>query len=546
VRQDRLNAYTSVIRSAILTQSRMNTPLLLVRLPAIGALGLATITCAAAPGPSPASVPSTTVNGPVAPVPKGLPTGATVGSDIAPPNASGASTDLSAWCEKYSCAVGADSAIAAALSALAAQGGGTLFVPPGSYCVWRPIVVSTDRIMLKGSGRSTILRPCTPAEGGARERSGPPRFVVQFSASNGGVSDLMLRCDGLPGTTTSALGLVPLASDPWNIEGNRFSGLRIEACNGNGIELQATKRLTVFNSFYDIFITYTGTAIRFDSSAGGSVNSNQFFAITVNNFVTTGFDIQGGRENTFFGCSLETVFGRSINIARGAEDNRFFGTTFDNGPSNGAESVDIVNDEPTSQFYASNTQPSRVSSKIGGTFIGLGAGDTQVGGYSYSSTDGVAKLNTVNGVRIQTNTSLDEGKTLTIGGGINGSLAVGPIVANERLMMPTLASFHAPAANWGPAATFMADGAGRGAIVLSSGFSASNRLGNSLLLSPIGLAATQSGLSSPAPVVIGGGSNIYTSWPGSGLVAKSPDGSKCAVIGIDNAGKLAARPVACP
>jgi hypothetical protein len=518
-------------------------PSLLVRAPAFGALGLAMSCGGIVRNPS-------TPSGNRLPPSTGDPTSASRAAPVmessvnpaAAPKVPGAWIDVNTWCAKYPCDTGADTAIDGALATLAASGGGTLFFPAGSYCVQRPIVVATDRIVLRGAGKATVLHPCTPTDGGPKERSGPPPFVIDFAASDGGVSDLTLRCDGIPGTVTSGLGVAPHGNDSRNIMGNIFSGLRIEACNANGIVLRAAKGLTVFNSFYDVFVTYSGTAIRFEPSAGGSINSNQFFAITVNNFVTTGIDIQGGRENTFFGCSFETVFGRAISIAKGSEDNRFFGTTFDNGP----DTIDIVNEEPTTQFYGANTGAARVSSKAGGTFVGLGDGGTNIGGYTYSSTDGVARLNTVGGVRIQTNSVLDEGKNLAIGGGADASLSVGPRLAHERLLMPTLASFHAPASNWGPSATFVADGSGRGALILSSGFSASNNLGNTLMLSPIGVSATQSGFGAPAPVVVGGGSNIYTSWPGSGLIAKSPDGSRCALIGIDNRGNLAAKPISCP
>ena len=455
--------------------------------------------------------------------------------------------DLGAWCERRSCAESADDAIAGALKALSDVGGGTLQLPAARYCVARPILVATDRITVRGSGKATVVESCLPSQQIAQ--AGAPGYLIQFSASEGGVQDITLACHNEPGMVTSALAVMPVGENRRLIHGDVFSGLRIEGCRGNGLEIRASSDgLTVFNVFRDIFITYTETGILLAAPAkGGSTNSNQFYSVTINNHVTTGIDIQAGASaNSFFGCSFETIYGRSVNISRGAEDNHFFGTVFDN-IAPGVPGLAVENAEPTTQFFGSVLIPGRIrDTGTMGSMVGTAGNDVRVGGYEYSSADGVVRLNSGGGVRLQTQLSMDPGKTLDVLGETNASLAVGGKVAPRRLGIPSLTLFHPPAANWGQAATFITDGVGRGVWIVSSGFDSEHALGTGLAISSTGLSATKAGTGAAAPVVIGGGSNLYTSTPGAGLVARSPDGTKCALIGVANDGKVGATIVPCP
>jgi hypothetical protein len=78
---------------------------------------------------------------------------------------------------------------------------------------------------------------------------------------------------------------------------------------------------------------------------------------------------------------------------------------------------------------------------------------------------------------------------------------------------------------------------GHGAIVGAS---------NSLVLGSINGVNVGIGTTTPTTRFQVAGGDLSAATAGKGLIVKSPDGTKCARIGIDNDGKLVAPPVACP
>ena len=54
------------------------------------------------------------------------------------------------------------------------------------------------------------------------------------------------------------------------------------------------------------------------------------------------------------------------------------------------------------------------------------------------------------------------------------------------------------------------------------------------------------GTQTPATPLHVAGGDVYASQAGSGVIAKSPDGTKCARIGIDDTGALSVSAIACP
>ncbi len=54
------------------------------------------------------------------------------------------------------------------------------------------------------------------------------------------------------------------------------------------------------------------------------------------------------------------------------------------------------------------------------------------------------------------------------------------------------------------------------------------------------------GTQTPATKLHVAGGDMHTSDAGAGLIVKSPDGTKCARIGIDNTGAIALTSVTCP
>lgn len=87
-------------------------------------------------------------------------------------------------------------AIQAAVDSL--HNGGMVYFPPGIYLT-NGVVVKKDYIRLVGVGRASILRAI-----------GNNEVIVRFSASNGGVEDMRLSCNGKIATT--GLGVMPVAT----------------------------------------------------------------------------------------------------------------------------------------------------------------------------------------------------------------------------------------------------------------------------------------------------------------------------------------------
>jgi hypothetical protein len=464
--------------------------------------------------------------------------------------------DVTAWGAAKDCSADAAGAIQAAIHSLAA--GGTVFFPPGTYCISQPIRVLNDNVLLRGSGKATILQPFGTT---------PPVSLIQFSASDGGVQELALNCANAPGQTTSGLAVIPASvtpSQPENQNRNRFSGLQIAGCGANAILLQAGPLVATngspaasgcwFNAFYDIHILYSGTAILFANPLGGcvgtgqnrvcpsSVNRNQFYSVVADGFVTNGVDIEAGATNTFYGCSFSGIAQSAISIAKsstvGADnnDNRFFGTSFE------ANGTDVDNSNLYTHFFGSPIDLAKVRGAAPiATILGQADAERFVG-YDYKSTDGVARWSTVGGVEFQTSVSVDSGKTCSIGGGTtHDSLAVGPPVSAASLGVSSLASFAAPDSNWGFASTFVADGVGRGVEIVSQDYDVNNA-GSALAVGPTGIIAYQNGDAfAPLKVL---SSSLYLTNAGSGLIQRSPNGT-CWQLAVSDTGAVSATKVAC-
>ena len=104
--------------------------------------------------------------------------------------------------------------------------------------------------------------------------------------------------------------------------------------------------------------------------------------------------------------------------------------------------------------------------------------------------------------------------------------------------------------NGGPNSTqaFGHNGGNGGSITLQPGVGGlghSMGLPGNVILAPSG-GKVSIGTQTPATKLHVAGGDIHTSDVGAGLIVKSPDGTKCARIGIDNTGAIAVTSVTCP
>jgi hypothetical protein len=149
--------------------------------------------------------------------------------------------DVTAFGASSTCGSDSISQINTAMAYLQQNGGGTLFFPPGTYCISAPIVVSQASypglVKIVGAGPSTVIDPL-PGKN--------PAYLIQVSGSYGGVQNLQLNCSSASGIT-AALGLVPSSTTATTlIIHNVLSGLLIQGCGAStyGIELQAGTSFT--------------------------------------------------------------------------------------------------------------------------------------------------------------------------------------------------------------------------------------------------------------------------------------------------------------
>jgi hypothetical protein len=446
-----------------------------------------------------------------------------------------------------------DNAISAALTKLLPTGG-TLFFPPGTYCITRTIALSQGSITLAGAGNATTILGPTDAN------IGP---LVQVAGSGHTVRDLALNCN------LKSHGISFGGTGSPIVQGNALSHLSLVGCTTaagtNAIEFQPGSQ-TAENGVRDILITNYGSTA--SGGAGiyfaalvpdaGYVTDNTFANITVNNTPgTVGVDIEGtspnnagASGNNFSGLNISPGgppgggTSRDILIASGAADNHFNGVTFDNDSD---ASVHIENHSTTTEFFGTNTYAGRVVDTTGAmTLVGQADNSVQMGGYAYSSTNGIVELGGA-GVHLNSGTTVTYGNALSVQGPDAGlyktALTVGAPIPNTGIA--TEVSMSAPNANWGPTVTVMTDGVGRGLQMVTQGYNyvdAGQSLSIGLSSNGAQIVASTGGSSALAPIKFTG-SYLYVGAgpqgnPGMPLVLKGSDGT-CVGLSVSG-GALAA------
>jgi hypothetical protein len=422
------------------------------------------------------------------------------------------------------CAAGsadASSGIQSAIAAMASLGGGTIFLPPGTYCLAHPAIAYYGSTTLVGAGpNATILEPI-PQTG-----SSQLPYLVQMAQSYGGARDLGFQCQANPGT--SGLGLVPYARGT-QINYNRFSNLLFNGCvngsnsappTGAAIVLQGavTGAAIYWNTFnnisiYDVDVGgyASGILIGGPGTSAGIVSSNQFFGVTIGNGVNQyGIYIAGGIENQFYGLNLDNGITNDVVVSSTSppsQYNQFYGAFFD--PSAPGA---VNNAEPTTAFFGTSVPPTCV-----------------------------------------TDTS---GKMTLVGNYGNGTQMAGPLSVSIGSPLPppnlggasATASFSAGEINGSYAAVFVSDLAGRNVDFVSQNYSWANGSGSALAIGTdvplnaglgtgVTLNAYQSG-SGGAPLVMST-TNLYLRAAGAGIILKGADGT-CVELGV-KAGVLTQR-----
>ena len=207
--------------------------------------------------------------------------------------------------------------IQAAINAAKAAGGGTVYLPRGTYTVESELLINDAHddaggIFLKGDGINA-----TSIVAGDDDIT-----LIHWAGNWGGIDGIGLDGEGYDGTSytgVSALRVTP--EDEAQVitrvhqDYNQFSNIRIENC-AEGIVLQCGPYVggsvsgCYFNTFSSVYINWCTRGIWFkdgpNALASGS-NRNQFFGVRVGLGMNTGIQIDNGGTNSFVGCSVEEV-----------------------------------------------------------------------------------------------------------------------------------------------------------------------------------------------------------------------------------------------
>jgi hypothetical protein len=445
-------------------------------------------------------------------------------------------------------------AISKAISSL--SNGGTLFIPPGSYCVGSPILLSSSfgsnypHINVVGAGKSSILMGPSNANIG---------YIIQISGSFNTVRDLQIQCTGGL-QATSGIGFAPSGTSV-QIQANTVAHIYFQNCTWNlpsdAISMNTgsgtnTGNVTE-NVIDDIFIYNAnnansgGNGVHMFIGNSGYLTDNHVSNITVADTpTTTGINLGAGANANVFANlvmdsgSLDGGAASFIYVASGATNNQFHAVRFDD--DGYAAISDITNNEPTTQLIGTTTNAYKIAGTAAGsmTIVGSAGGTTQVGGYSYTQTTGSATLNAPYGTNVPSNL------TLTLNGptavGEPPGLVVGAPIPNTGYN-GRVATFAAPdAGNYGPAVQVGADPEERGVFVYTMGFNYSNNTGFVNMVDPEGLA-TQSANGNWAPMYLYASQVAVEN--GGGLVLKGSDG-KCVGLTESGGALVTTNNVSCP
>jgi hypothetical protein len=189
------------------------------------------------------------------------------------------------------------------------------------------------------------------------------------------------------------------------------------------------------------------------------------------------------------------------------------------------------------------------------TFVGLGAGNFSMTGFANSAfgwstllSDTTGAVNTATGVQALVGNTKGNNNTAV------GDLALGNnTTGNFNTVVGYAAGFTGNSANaniTGSNNTFIGSQAGPGT---SKQLTDATAIGSNALVSEShamvlgdGTVKVGIGTQKPSAKLHVAGGDVLTSEAGTGLIVKSPNGTKCARIGIDNAGKIVTTVVTCP
>ncbi len=209
----------------------------------------------------------------------------------------------------------------AAIDAVKADGGGTVYFPQGTYLLtgvagadatlhglineYDGANGDANRVFLRGAGKSTVLK--------ANSNS---MYIIRHSDSHSGVSDMTLDGD----SRTGVVGLAVVPEDLTQTSTvvyqlyNKFTGIFYKGCAEaimlrTGPDVAAVDSGCWYNEFSSsqIYFCTRGIWLR-DCPAGSSGNNrNQFINIRIGQGCNTGIQIDDGDTNTFIAVNVEGI-----------------------------------------------------------------------------------------------------------------------------------------------------------------------------------------------------------------------------------------------
>lgn len=199
-------------------------------------------------------------------------------------------------------------AIAAAVAVAQSAGGGCVYFPTprAQYLVKSEILVTADKMFLKGASRRVELRAGTANQN-----------IIHWNAKHGGMSELTLNGNNLSGT--SGLRLSGTSETQTTVQVvtsfNSFRDVNIQNCDEavvlrTGPTVLGAQSDCSYNKFFGLTCTDNFRGVWLlqhpTDTTAATCDSNQFFGVLINSQGTrcnTGFQIDAGSTCSFFGCS---------------------------------------------------------------------------------------------------------------------------------------------------------------------------------------------------------------------------------------------------
>jgi hypothetical protein len=205
----------------------------------------------------------------------------------------------------------------AAIAACAASGGGTVFVPPGTYKITRTLVVPTA-VRIVGAGADATIINFVPASA-----------LYGFQAGGTTAGWFIAFQDFTLNVSSPAAGGFDIRDQARFF---RFENLNVTGpSSGTGILLSGQTSANAFHTFLQVRLRQFATCVQLSGFANSNLFDNCHFSACTDglSFSTTGTDTQPGQQNVVQRCEFNGSTTNAIRLSANAVRNIFIGCICD-------------------------------------------------------------------------------------------------------------------------------------------------------------------------------------------------------------------------